>query len=75
MRCGTPGFVAPEILKIRDLDTARLGVECDMFSLGAIYYHLIYGQPLFPGKDQAEVLNLNRQCRIKLTPKENVAYG
>ena len=75
VRCGTPGFVAPEILKIKDVDQARLGIESDMFSLGAIYFHLIYGQPLFPGKDQNEVLNLNRQCRIKVVPRENTAYG
>lgn len=75
VRCGTPGFVAPEILKIKDVETVRLGVESDMFSLGAIYYHLIYGVPLFPGKNQNEVLSQNRHCRIKVTPKENLAYG
>jgi len=69
VRCGTPGFVAPEILKIKDIDHVRLGVESDMFSLGAIYYNLIYGQALFPGKDQNEVLNLNRQCKIKIAPR------
>ena len=26
VRCGTPGYVAPEILKIRDVENARLGV-------------------------------------------------
>ena len=46
-----------------------------MFSLGAIYYHLIYGKPLFQGKDQSEVLSLNRQCRIKLSPHPKLAYG
>ena len=67
--------MAPEILKIKDVDNVRLGIKSDMFSLGAIYYHLIYGQPLFPGKDQNEVLNLNRQCRIKIAPRETTAYG
>ena len=75
VRCGTPGFVAPEILKIKDIENARLATESDMFSLGAIYYHLIYGQPLFPGKDQNEVLALNRNCKIKVPPRENVSYG
>jgi serine/threonine protein kinase len=42
VRCGTPGYVAPEILRIRDVETARLGLESDIFSLGAIYYSLIY---------------------------------
>ena len=52
VRCGTPGYVAPDILKIRDVDHARLGIEADMFSLGSIYYNLIYGRALFPGRDQ-----------------------
>jgi serine/threonine protein kinase len=25
IRCGTPGYVAPEILRIKDLSTVRLG--------------------------------------------------
>ena len=66
VRCGTPGYVAPEILRIKDLSNARLGVESDMFSLGAIYYQIMYGKPLFGGKDYTEVLQNNRQCRIKL---------
>jgi len=36
-----------------------------MFSLGAIYYQILYGKPLFPGKDQTEVLQSNRMCRIR----------
>jgi serine/threonine protein kinase len=74
VRCGTPGYVAPEILKIRDVEQARLGVESDVFSLGAIYYQMIYGQPLFQGKDQTEVLAQNRQCKIKVGRKEGVAF-
>ena len=52
-----------------------MGLASDMFSLGAIYYQLIYGKALFPGQDQNEVLMLNRQCRIKITPKEGLGYG
>lgn len=75
IRCGTPGFVAPEILKIKDVDNARLGVQSDMFSLGAIYYHLIYGVPLFQGKNTAEVLAANRLCQIAMPEKINLSYG
>jgi serine/threonine protein kinase len=66
VRCGTPGFIAPEILKIKDLATVRLGVESDMFSLGAIYYRILYGKSLFGGKEQVEVLHNNRLCQIRL---------
>ena len=66
VRCGTPGYIAPEILKIKDLNNVRLGVESDMFSLGATYYKLLYGRSLFSGKEQAEVLQSNRACHIRL---------
>jgi serine/threonine protein kinase len=74
IRCGTPGFIAPEILKIKDLATARLGVESDMFSVGAIYYRMLYGKAMFPGNDQQEVLHHNKMMRVRL-PESNGVYG
>ena len=65
VRCGTPGFVAPEILAIRDPAQARLRMGADMFSLGVIYYQALYGHTLFRGKDQQEVLRLNRVCQTR----------
>ena len=47
VRCGTPGFVAPEILSIRDTDQARMESISDVFSAGAIFYQMIFGKPLF----------------------------
>ena len=52
IRCGTPGFIAPEILQIKDLANARLGTESDMFSIGAIYYRILYGKHMFAGNNQ-----------------------
>lgn len=75
MRCGTPGYVAPEILQIKDLANARLGVQSDIFSLGAIYYQLLYGRPLFCGKDHAEVLQSNRCCRVNFYDKIDAGFG
>lgn len=39
VRCGTPGFVAPEVINIKDLNT-RYDVVCDIFSLGLIFHIL-----------------------------------
>lgn len=39
-RCGTPGYVAPEILKHRD-GTPFYDTKCDLFSLGCIF-HILY---------------------------------
>ena len=39
VRCGTPGFVAPEVINIIDFDLTYSSV-CDMFSLGLIFHIL-----------------------------------
>lgn len=67
--------MAPEILQIKDLANARLGVQSDIFSLGAICYQLLYGRPLFPGKDHAEVLQSNRCGRVVFYDKIDAGFG
>lgn len=49
VRCGTPGFVAPEILTIKDTEQARMASISDVFSAGAILYQMIFGKALFEG--------------------------
>lgn len=48
-RCGTPGYVAPEIMNIKDLK-AKYSSICDIYSVGLIFYILLSGRPAFPGK-------------------------
>ncbi|CAD8114022.1 unnamed protein product [Paramecium primaurelia] len=62
-KCGTPGFVAPEILE-QDSEFARYTTVCDIFSAGVILYVLLVGEPLFEKKDRREQLELNRRCEI-----------
>ena len=38
-KCGTPGFVAPEILNIKNR-TEKYSEACDIFSVGVIFYKL-----------------------------------
>ena len=38
-RCGTPGFVAPEIMNSNE-ETSVYNEKCDLFSLGVIYHLL-----------------------------------
>ena len=41
-RCGTPGYVAPEVLKIKSSDPVQTySCACDVFSLGVIF-HILY---------------------------------
>ena len=46
-QCGTPGYVAPEILR-----HDAYGVACDMWSIGVIAYILLGGYPPFNEKTQ-----------------------
>lgn len=62
--CGSPGYVAPEILKGRGCD-----VKADIFSLGAIFYNLMTGRALFPGKSVDEVLEKNASTDLTCAKK------
>lgn len=63
-RCGTPGYVAPEIISCKRGD--RLMPECDIFSLGIIFHILLAKRPLFEGKTCEEVYEKNKKCDFNL---------
>jgi len=47
-RCGTPGYVAPEVISCKKGD--RLTTACDIFSTGLIFHILLLRRPLFEGR-------------------------
>lgn len=49
-RCGTPAFVAPEIVL-----GSPYNEKCDMWSIGCLLYMLICGYPPFSGKDHNDL--------------------
>ena len=61
-RCGTPGYVAPEVMKeeTTDAQLRRYGSACDMWSVGVIVYILLSAAPPFYGKTDAE---MNRRVK------------
>ena len=56
MQCGTPGYVAPEILEGVAYDT-----KSDMWSLGVIVYILLGGYPPFIEQNQRELFRKIRK--------------
>ena len=63
-RCGTPGFVAPEILAFKDSQEVFYDEKCDIFSAGVIFHVLLTGKKAFTGADYKEILKANRSCSI-----------
>lgn len=64
-RCGTPGYVAPEIIKLTQSE--HVEPACDVFSLGAIFHVLLVRRPLFEGTRYDEVYRNNKQFSFSLS--------
>lgn len=63
-RCGTPGYVAPEIINAPSNENIHYTSKCDVFSAGVIFYILLTGKSPFDGKSFQEILNQNKLCKI-----------
>jgi serine/threonine protein kinase len=62
-RCGTPGYVAPEIINCSDNSVPKYGPLCDIFSAGVIFYILLTERSPFEGNFQ-QVVQKNKDCNI-----------
>jgi serine/threonine-protein kinase len=66
MTIGTPYYIAPEQIKVKGESDSR----ADIYSLGATFYHMVTGQPPFPGKTVDEVLE--GHLKKELTPPDHL---
>jgi predicted Ser/Thr protein kinase len=62
-RCGTPGYVAPEILTA----TAKSGYrnKVDLFSAGVVMYIVLCGYEPFYGETDAQVIDANKAADVE----------
>lgn len=58
-RCGTPGYVAPEIL-----NNSAYGCKVDVFSCGIIFYMLLSSKIPFNGNSYKEIVYKNTKAKI-----------
>ncbi|CAD8100811.1 unnamed protein product [Paramecium primaurelia] len=66
--CGTPGYLAPEVLNFeRPLD-----YKIDMFSLGVILWEMIHNQRFFEGSDLDAQEILNREYKFSIDFTKNI---
>ena len=49
-RCGTPGYVAPEIINSSSKENKKFCPKVDVFSAGIILYILMIGKSPFKGR-------------------------
>ncbi|KAL9186065.1 hypothetical protein ACHAXT_005303 [Thalassiosira profunda] len=61
-RCGTPGFVAPEIL-LTPIN-GGYGNKVDMFSAGVTLYVMLAGYEPFYGESDKELIHANREAKV-----------
>ena len=55
-RCGTPGFIAPEVYRFRQ-PTDNYDIKCDLFSLGVTLFNVLTGSLPYPGEKHLQTEN------------------
>lgn len=67
-RCGTPGYVAPEILRARGNSGYESNV--DIFSVGVTTFVLLCGYEPFYGENDEELIKTNREAAVEYADRD-----
>jgi serine/threonine protein kinase len=66
IKCGTPGFVAPEVFNLQANETLN-GFASDVFSMGVVFHLLLTGEHLFRASSPKELFIKNSKMDFDLT--------
>ncbi|CAN0479455.1 unnamed protein product, partial [Discosporangium mesarthrocarpum] len=61
-RCGTPGYVAPEILHAKKKE--GYGINVDAFSVGVVAYTILCGYEPFYGVTETQLIESNKEGEV-----------
>lgn len=64
VRCGTPGYVAPEVISGKTYNS-----KSDIFSAGAVLYYILSGKPLFMTNNAKDAIKQTVELNAKMTCK------
>ncbi|EGR31402.1 protein kinase domain protein [Ichthyophthirius multifiliis] len=64
---GTAGFIAPEVF-----NHSQYNQKIDVFSLGIIFYILLYGKLPFDSNTLENIIKLNEKCEIDFDTKSHI---
>ncbi len=59
-KCGTPGFIAPEVINLQPDHTADRCENCDIFSVGMIFFFMLTGKIPYDGDDIYAIMKKNK---------------
>lgn len=69
IRCGTMGYIAPEVLTNCENSRKRYDTKSDMFGFGIIAHMLLMGSNPLRGKTYKETVDKNMKCEVVLNQK------
>lgn len=77
LKCGSPGYIAPEVFQSNPFIKQGYGCKADIFSAGSIFFNLLTGFYIFHGtyhmiqcyhlvgRTQQELLSSNKACNLE----------
>jgi serine/threonine protein kinase len=74
-KCGTPGFIAPEVINMPKTATADVCHNCDIFSVGMIFFFMLTGIIPYDGEDIYEIMKNNKKADIDFNIRELKKFG